>query len=832
MHSSKQALAAFINKQPLLNPEQTVAEPAPTPEPNEWVIAPLSAAPQDSPLAGVDADSLEFAPFLRAALWQQQSDYFIKQGPAAWQQHQPSHDITDSPTMVNAWAKLVLNYLMDGLHNGAIDPEQPIQLLELGAGSGRFAIQMLRCLETLFEQYGLDSLDFCYLASDISEKNVQFMAGHIGMQQYLQTGKAKVLVYDVLAADVVADVVAGADADGHNVELQNALTGGNPLLVVANALFGSLPQTLVYLHYGELYQGEVALGAALTAAKDDGPFDDPFDGPFEALALYYRWQKQPDVAHWLQSQPESVRAFLTAQLDHYLSHLNSQPLLLPVGALECLTRLQQQSPQGMLLLMADFGQKDQQAVSRMDLPDLRVQGSFSLPVNFDCINRWLAAKNGLIHSVQHRSDGLLLNVAVLDEAFLGETVQDKSKVSNGAYVLTRQISEQVLSGFNPDDFFQVKRSLHGAKDVLSEAQQLAYIRLSAYDPQVLALFFPVLLAQGVAVDARVDWCELLGKVWQNYVPIGERGERDEQGEQGQFAFKLGLLAIDLSHWSLAKACFISCLEWVGPGTAVLHNLALVARATADNALAAQSIELALDSNPQDQQAKRLAEDIKTIQHNADQLNWFDSSVAQAQQLKLQPLAQHHGIEFSLQYRDRQIASLARSYLLDTPEQVGNLISHWQQENSRASYAVIHPVFGLVGCVGLEFHRDNLDTMQSASFSFWIGADYQGMGFGQLAAQLCIAQARVMADKQGLQFLMTSAWLHNRRSLHVLSKVGFIEFDLNQGEEDEQGEGVVAVERVFYLPLIEGAEGLLKIQASKRYGLAKCISRGLNRFLSA
>ncbi|NQZ09023.1 MAG: SAM-dependent methyltransferase [Algicola sp.] len=791
--NAKQALAAFARQKPPLTVVTQQNQQAQDTQ-TQWQIAPLSSAPQDSPLEGINPDSLTFVPFSRSPLWQKQTDYFMSQGPAAWQNGQVPHYITNTPTLVNAWARLVVNYLLDGLHNGAIDPEQPIKLLELGAGSGRFAIQMLQQLEQLFKQYGLAELDFCYLVSDISDKNRQFIAEHPYMQSYLESGRAKVLGFDALYTA--------------NADTSKELGGTNPLMVVANYLFDSLPQELVYLHYGELYQGEIALGNS----AENQPDKNSEDTPFKDLSLYYRWQKQPELAHWLETQPPQLRDFLAQQLARDLSQLDSQPLLLPVGALRCLARLQQLAPQGLLLMSADFGQKDQQAVRKMQMPELRAHGSFSLPVNFACSNHWLAAQDGQIRTVQQRSDGLLFNLAILPA--------DESE--NRAYAMTQQACDQWLSDYDPDDFFQIKRSLHGAQEVLTEAQQQAYLRLSRYDPKVLALFLPLLLKHGVQIEARLDWCELLSKVWQNYVPIGERNE------QGEFAFRLGLLAVDLSHWALAQACFVSCLHWYGDSTAIWHNLALVAHVTGDSQLADQSIELALKLTPDDEQARQLADDIKTAQRSCEQLFWFDNDAAKIhreQQLILQPLAGHYAGEFYLQYRDPQIAQLARSYQLETPEQVKEAIEGWQQHDSRASYAVVHQVYGLVGCVGLDFHRDQSEkpdkpgnpsklgnTTSSATFSFWIGVDYQNLGFGQLAAQLMVAQAKVLCAQQGLQYLLTSAWQHNDRSLHVLNKVGFVDLALTHGEGE-------AIEHYLYMPLATNVPAA-QLQAQARDRVVK------------
>ncbi|MCL1123192.1 GNAT family N-acetyltransferase [Shewanella surugensis] len=929
----------------LMQSDQNSASEAPenahTSAENQTITLQVAQLEPMPPAAEQHNSEQNFVPFEQAAFWQQQLAHYQQAGPKLWQQGLIGHDISHLPTMVNSYCQILVKYLLDGLYNGAIDDSQPIYVLELGAGCGRFAILVLQRLDTLLTEYGLDDIKLCYLLSDCSEKNRQFIQTHPYLQPYFKSAKARVIDADSAffnankasskaSSDIAADIIdyrafeaafvvnnesannesandkpvndevisAELKTDAAKAQSDKARPDGaqtkNPLIVMANHFFSRLPQALFYLHYGQLYRCE------LLAADPDKPDDSGGESTQENSILYnkkqdsvcwqYRWGKIDDINTWLVGQVQTLQPLLIKQLQHQLTNdlaqLPHQPLLLPIAALAALDKLQQQHPQGLMLLTADFGPTTIDELKQVQLfspnkvspkkaPSALVAGltplatehellvppditqlalpatmgmsmdslagsethawSLNWPVNFLSLTDWAAHNAGLSRSIKQRRQGTAFNITMIDSA-------------QRDFVMTKLAVEQYLVNTNPDDSQIVIKSLRGAVNVLSEQEILSHLRSSDDDPKLLKVFLPRLLKQGVLINSRISWCQTLSQVWQHYIPIGEFNlldheqgghEQTEREQADEFAFKLGLLAIDLSHWSLAKACFISCIHWYGESTAVFHNLALVCQATNELELALNFAELALALSPDDTQAAALQGNIADYQNHCAELSWFNSEKASedlsisstlssrisariglriSSKISLTPLAPQHVSEFYLQYRDPQIAPLTRSFELSSPAQVQAAISHWQQDHQRASYAVIHAELGFVGCTSLEFRDANLDTAPivqaeqteqdnqqvqksntSAYFSFWIGADYQNSGFGQQAALLCIEQAKAIAEQGKLEQLITSVWSFNRCSIHVLEKVGFKPLAQSEAQnaEPEKGEQ----QEVFYcLPL--------------------------------
>src|SRR4051812_33397502 len=83
--------------------------------------------------------------FSESMLWKLQRGFFEQRGEEAWSQAIVPHYITSNPFIGAAYAGIVAAFLRD-CHDaagapgfGPLDPSQPVNIVELGAGPGRFA---------------------------------------------------------------------------------------------------------------------------------------------------------------------------------------------------------------------------------------------------------------------------------------------------------------------------------------------------------------------------------------------------------------------------------------------------------------------------------------------------------------------------------------------------------------------------------------------------------------------------------------------------------------------------------------------------------------------
>ena len=89
-------------------------------------------------------------PLSRSMVWRLQRTFYSDQGIDAWSRSRVPQSVTTSPIIARAYARIVLGYWRD--IQSILEPSQPLYLVELGAGSGRFAYRFLKALTALLDE--------------------------------------------------------------------------------------------------------------------------------------------------------------------------------------------------------------------------------------------------------------------------------------------------------------------------------------------------------------------------------------------------------------------------------------------------------------------------------------------------------------------------------------------------------------------------------------------------------------------------------------------------------------------------------------------------------
>ena len=119
----------------------------------------------------------EGKPLSKSILWKLQRNFFEGQGIEAWRQGTVPHYITSNPFIASAYAKVVFGFIRDcrvvkgDSTNDSftpLDPSQPIYILELGSGSGRFAYHFLKKFLGFYTRSVLKDTTFKYVMTDVS----------------------------------------------------------------------------------------------------------------------------------------------------------------------------------------------------------------------------------------------------------------------------------------------------------------------------------------------------------------------------------------------------------------------------------------------------------------------------------------------------------------------------------------------------------------------------------------------------------------------------------------------------------------------------------------
>src|SRR3954463_3769802 len=106
-------------------------------------------------------------PFASSLIWQLQHRYFAERGVEAWRQGEVPHYVTSNLTIANAYAEIVLALRRDRerLFPGE-QGKEPLTIVELGAGSGRFAFHFLKRLAALCADAEVAPETFRYVLTD------------------------------------------------------------------------------------------------------------------------------------------------------------------------------------------------------------------------------------------------------------------------------------------------------------------------------------------------------------------------------------------------------------------------------------------------------------------------------------------------------------------------------------------------------------------------------------------------------------------------------------------------------------------------------------------
>ncbi|MCF2858032.1 GNAT family N-acetyltransferase [Pseudoalteromonas sp. SMS1] len=706
-------------------------------------------------------------------------------------QFQASMDAPIWPTVVSetpfnqAWIHLYVTAILAWLHEAQdsqlLDTTKPVYLLQAGSGTYRCGLSILHKLQQAIAAEGLNDIALCMIFTVEGDYQQNLLVNHPDFGYFYEQQQALIVDWDITCPnDFPLIAIDGSKIDAHL----------NPMVFIAHGIFSQLPQAIYHVHYHQLYHAEFAtVGPADefgdgTVNADDTLSDIPLlwslKKPREAQTadepsiqqLAVRWQKvqRGDEVDKLSGP---LAPWLDSLLSTYLMQGASKTVAIPLAAAGVLSNIEKAFPQGVIHLVSD----DFQSEHGLTLTQSAQPRNTTLAVDLKRLFM-IYESDFQIQSIKLPNGNQSLTLALR---------HDKSATFN--YV--SYAFEHACRTFPPDSQTRINCHLKNTVDTLQDAQIQAYIVQSQYDPQVLAIFLTRLIEEGVPVNSRSAWRNMLTKVWENHIV---------DCENEVFAFQLGLFAIDLAHWTLAKTCMLMRMEINGPSSACLHNLALAAWATGDMEVAKQSINLALDLNSQDKQVQQLKADMSDYLKRCERLPWFDwhvqSQQSKAAPIKIMPLCEQQLGEFFIQYRRPDIAERLRGVRFRDFKQLKMTWPTWLEEQlhaQKAHFAVIHAEFGFVGAVVIDFAPcepgNSNEQGHGAHLSFWIGCDFQKRGFGRLSVALAISHIKYYAKKLGVSNIHTSAWSHNIISRKILSDTGFKSIELKKGKE--------VTEEVFY-----------------------------------
>jgi hypothetical protein len=486
-----------------------------------------------------------------SVLWRLQRRYFERRGMAAWSEGDVPHHVTCNPYLARAYARVILGFVRDW--QDRLDPAQPLYIVELGAGSGRLAFQLLPQLNGMLEGRA-GGVRWRYVMTDFAEANLAAWRAHPQLAHWLEGGDL-----DLARFDAEHDRALTLERSGETLAPGRV---ANPVIAIANYVFDGLPVDAFSIVDGHLHEWRVRLCSTYPAELDDPELLDHVRLTCELCSV------EPSGYY---GDPALDRV-----LDEHRAELPGTAFTFPSVSLACLARLSELAGGRLLVLSTDKGDIDPHSLRAQAGPELASHGSFSLAVNYHAIAQWVRQQDG---------EALL----PLDRPRTIATCAFVLGPPPGAAVSTAAAYTEAIGLQRPDDLFAIEQGLEPAYAALTLDQWVGYLRFTGSDPKLVIDALPYLRALVGAGEpspgVRAALLRVLLLAWDRYFHIGESFD---------LGLALGELAVALGAWAEAPTFLQGSLSWYGPTPAALVHLAechdrfgdlAAARARLDEALA-------------------------------------------------------------------------------------------------------------------------------------------------------------------------------------------------------------------------------------------------------
>lgn len=451
-------------------------------------------------------------PFSQSRAWELQRAFYAGAGGDAYAEI--PHQVVDNPFVAAAYARVVVGFLRD-CARGALDLDEPLYVVELGAGAGRFAHGFVRELAARTQGLPVALPPVVYVMTDLGEAALDEWAANPALADER---------IDFARFDVEADSALTLRRRGVTLDRL-----ANPLVVIGNYLFDSIPADAFAVGDGELEE------CLLAVEGEDVP------------SMELTWSRRSAVPYG--------DADLDALLAHYRTVLRDTVVTIPRVGIECVRRLRALSGDRLLVLAGDKAHNTVPSLAHRSEPDLdRHGGSFSVMVNVHALG-WYAERHG--GAVLHGGDRhMAVDVGAL--AF-GDVP--------GGFAETRLAYDDAVERFGPEDLSYLVEGVERAADRLGVVELVALLRLSGWDAFTLQGVAGALREQAAEADpaAQDDLRHALHETYARHFFVP--GEDD-------LPFTIGLLLFELEDYEDAITYFERSLEQHGPDPATERNLEL------------------------------------------------------------------------------------------------------------------------------------------------------------------------------------------------------------------------------------------------------------------
>ncbi|MBI1281282.1 MAG: hypothetical protein GC179_24355 [Anaerolineaceae bacterium] len=505
--------------------------------------------------------------FSQSLIWKLQRQYYIDQGVDAWSKLYIPFGITTNPVIAMAYSRVIYGYIRDWL--AQIDISEPVYIVEIGAGSGRLGYNILNQLEEFYSSSAVKHVPYQYVLTDLAKKNVEFWKTHPQLEPYVEAGKV-----DFARFDLANDTELTLEHSGKKLV---SGTLKNPVIVIANYTWDTLPADLFYVEDGQLFEVQTSL---VTEQPETNLSDPELIKRIDVV--YDRFPTTTDFYH----DPQ-----MRALLEMYRQQLQDSMLIFPYNALQCIHRLQQLSNNRMMLLTADKGDHRIEDLVSSDIPQMALHDNgFSIQFNYHAITKFFEHQHGTVLTTTHSFNSINILVCLLGDSEFAET---------------RHSYHDYIERINPADFYTVLMEFPNQSAMTLE-NLLAYVRLKSYDSHAFIVVYNKLLtliAEQYTVANAYNLQLVLRGVWDNYYHLGE---------QYNLPVKIATILQKVKDYKSALGFYMYAIQLYGTSTHIRMSMVICHMGLGNRQMALDLISPLAIELPENEDVKIIKEQIEAM----------------------------------------------------------------------------------------------------------------------------------------------------------------------------------------------------------------------------
>lgn len=141
-----------------------------------------------------------------------------------------------------------------------LDENEPLYIIELGAGQGKFSFLLLSALEEMERTLLFPSQKIVYVMTDFTNSNFDAWQKHPTLKPYFDSGRLDAAIFNAVDDSKIVLHKSGVVLSAGSLK--------NPVVVVANYLFDTLYHDYFQVFRGSLLEGLVSAGSETNEEAD------------------------------------------------------------------------------------------------------------------------------------------------------------------------------------------------------------------------------------------------------------------------------------------------------------------------------------------------------------------------------------------------------------------------------------------------------------------------------------------------------------------------------------------------------------------------------------